>query len=85
MPKSSNQKLKLLYLLKILREETDEEHFLNSQQLIERLARWDISAERKSIYDDIARLMDFGYDIVHVKIRPAAATIWVPGNLSFLS
>lgn len=35
MPKSSNQKLKLLYLLKILREETDEEHFLNSQQLIE--------------------------------------------------
>ena len=67
MPKSSNQKLKLLYLLKILREETDEEHFLNSQQLIERLARWDISAERKSIYDDIARLMDFGYDIVHVK------------------
>lgn len=31
------------------------------------LARWDISAERKSIYDDIARLMDFGYDIVHVK------------------
>lgn len=67
MPKSSNQKLKMLYLLKILREETDEEHFLNSGQLIDRLARWDISAERKSIYDDIDRLMDFGYDIIHVK------------------
>ena len=51
MPKSSNQKLKLLYLLKILREETDEEHFLNSQQLIDRLGQFDISAERKSIYD----------------------------------
>lgn len=53
MPKSSNQKLKLLYLLKILREETDEEHFLNSQQLIERLARWDISANWPSSTRDL--------------------------------
>ena len=67
MPKSSNQKLKLLYLLRILQKETDEEHYLNSQQLIERLEKYDISAERKSIYDDIARLTDFGYDIIHVK------------------
>ena len=66
MPKSSNQKLKLLYLLRILQKETDEEHYLNSQQLIERLEKYDISAERKSIYDDIARLTDFGYDIIPV-------------------
>lgn len=69
MPKSSNQKLKLLYLLRILQKETDEEHYLNSQQLIERLEKYDISAERKSIYDDIARLTDFGYDIIHVKTK----------------
>lgn len=48
MPKSSNQKLKLLYLLRILQKETDEEHYLNSQQLIERLEKYDISAERKA-------------------------------------
>ena len=40
MPKSSNQKLKLLYLLRILQKETDEEHYLNSQQLIERLEKY---------------------------------------------
>ena len=81
MPKSSNQKLKLLYLLKILREETDEEHFLNSQQLIDRLGQFDISAERKSIYDDIARLMDFGYDIVHVKNKGGSG--YYLGNREF--
>ena len=69
MPKSANQKLKLLYLVKILREETDEEHVLNAQQLIERLEKYDILAERKSIYDDIARLQDFGLDIIQVRNR----------------
>lgn len=67
MPKSPNQKLKLLYLIRILREETDEEHVLNAQQLIEHLEKYDVTAERKSIYDDIARLQDFGLDIIHVK------------------
>ena len=69
MAKSSNQKLKLLYLLKILSEKTDENHCMSAQVLIEELARYDISAERKSIYDDINCLMQFGYDIVNVKAR----------------
>ncbi len=69
MPKSSNQKLKLLYLLKILTEQSDEDHCLSTQALIEALAAYDIKAERKSIYDDIAQLIDFGYDIVLVKSK----------------
>lgn len=69
MPKSPNQKLKLLYLLKILTEQTDEEHCLSAQALIDALAAYDIRAERKSIYDDIAQLNDFGYDIVLVKSK----------------
>lgn len=69
MAKSSNQKLKLLYLLKILSEKTDENHCMSAQVLIEELARYDISAERKSIYDDISCLVQFGYDIVNVKAR----------------
>ena len=60
MPKSPNQKLKLLYLVKILTEQTDEEHCLSAQALIDALAAYDIKAERKSIYDDIAQLTDFG-------------------------
>lgn len=69
MPKSTNQKLKLLYILKILSEQTDEEHCISTQQLIETLAGYDIKAERKSIYDDINQLIDFGYDIIQVKSR----------------
>ena len=69
MPKSSNQKLKLLYIVKILSEQTDENHCMSTQRLIEELARYDIKAERKSIYDDMNQLMDFGYDIILSKAK----------------
>lgn len=69
MAKSGNQKLKLLYLIKILEEQSDEEHCLSAQALIDELAAYGISAERKSIYNDIAQLIDFGYDIVLVKAK----------------
>lgn len=69
MPKSSNQKLKLLYIIKILSEQTDEDHCMGTKQLIEELAKYDIKAERKSIYDDINQLVDFGYDIILVKSK----------------
>ena len=69
MAKSQNQKLKLLYLVDILERKTDEQHPLNTTQLIEELAKVDVSAERKSIYDDITQLCQFGYDIVLNKSR----------------
>ena len=64
MAKNSGQKLKLLHILRILSEETDEQHAVSTQQFIDRLQAQGISAERKSIYDDIAKLQDFGYDIL---------------------
>ncbi len=69
MAKSPNQKLKLLYLIDILERKTDEKHPMTAAALIEELAKVDVSAERKSIYDDINQLMDYGYDIVHNKAR----------------
>ena len=64
MAKSSNQKLKLIYLARILQEKTDEEHGLTMQQLIDELARYDVKAERKSIYDDIEALSYIGMDVL---------------------
>ncbi|MBQ7775074.1 MAG: WYL domain-containing transcriptional regulator [Lachnospiraceae bacterium] len=64
MAKNSGQKLKLLYIVQILSQETDEAHAITTQKLIERLEAQGVSAERKSIYDDIAKLQDFGYDII---------------------
>lgn len=61
--------MKLLYLLKILSEKTDENHRLTAEELAEELASYGIRAERKSIYDDIDCLIRFGYDIVNVKAR----------------
>lgn len=67
MAKSANQKLKLLYLVKFLMQHSDEEHPVSTAQIIEELARNNISAERKSIYDDIESLRVFGVDIIQVK------------------
>ena len=69
MPKSANQKLKLLYIIDILERMTDEKHPMNTAQLIIELEKYDIKAERKSIYDDIEQLIQFGYDIILNKSR----------------
>ncbi len=66
MAKSENQKLKLLYIVDILEKESDEEHPMAMQTLIERLGEFDIKAERKAIYNDIECLGEFGYDIIHI-------------------
>ena len=52
MAKGSNQKLKLSYLCKIMQEKTDDEHSLTLAQIIDELRKYDITAERKSLYDD---------------------------------
>lgn len=67
MSKGVNQKLKLLYLMKILQERTDEVHSITMQEIIATLEQYDISAERKSIYTDIQALCEYGVDIVKVK------------------
>ena len=69
MPKSPNQKLKLPVLLRFLQRQSDEKHPVTLQQMIEELARWDIEAERKSLYDDLEKLRSFGADIVSVRGR----------------
>ncbi len=69
MSKSPYSKAKLLYLAKILLTETDEEHPLSTNELIEKLALYGISAERKAIYDDIEILETFGLDIEQIKSK----------------
>lgn len=67
MARSENQKLKLLYLQKIIFENTDEEHGLTLQEIIDELEKYDIQAERKSIYSDIDLLEQFGFEIAREK------------------
>ncbi len=58
-----NQKMKILCLLQILRERTDENHIMSATELCKALEEYGISAERKSIYSDIEALQAFGIDI----------------------
>ena len=67
MPKSRNQKLKLLCLKDILENYTDDNNKLSTNEIIEKLSKYGISAERKSIYDDIECLKYYGLDIITEK------------------
>jgi len=68
MAKGENQKLKMLYLVKILSEETDDEHSLTTQDIITKLAKYDVNAERKALYRDFEELKAFGLDIISEQI-----------------
>lgn len=70
MPKSYNQKLKILYIMSELMDKTDEKHSLSTKSLIDMLEKNGITAERKSIYDDIESLRLFGMDIELRKEAP---------------
>ena len=62
--KGDNQKLKMLYLVRIFTEETDEQHKLTMQQIIEKLGAKGVNADRKTLYKDLAELKEFGLDII---------------------
>ena len=65
MPKSDNQKLKILYILDYLQKNSHREHPVRAAELIAMLeSEHDISCDRKTIYSDIAALQDYGVDIV---------------------
>lgn len=56
-------KEKLLFILERLRK-TDEQHPVNTNELIAYLAEKGVTAERKSVARDVAALRDAGYSII---------------------
>ncbi len=71
MPRSSNQKKKLSILRNVLLERSDESHPLSMKELISALNAHGISAERKSIYDDLDKLRELGLDVRVLKGKTA--------------
>ena len=67
MPKMPNQKLKLIYLSRILQERTDRQHGLTLSEISAALREYGISAERKSLYDDMEALRLCGMKIETVR------------------
>ena len=70
MPKSDNQKLKILYILDYLKTNSQESKPVRTAELIHMLERQhNISCDRKTVYSDIAALQDYGVDIVSIPVR----------------
>ena len=80
MPKSTNQKQKILYIMNWLLSETDENKGLSMTSLIAKLDGVGISAERKSIYDDLNALKEYGLDIL---LHKGKTTEYYIGNRDF--
>lgn len=60
-------KLKILYIIDILKEFSDEQNPLTATEICEHLAKFGVRAERKAIYDDIENLIYYGYDIIKTR------------------
>lgn len=69
MARSANQKRKLLILEQMLSRQSDEEHPISTADMLEELERWGITAERKSLYDDMEHLREMGLDVQNQKGR----------------
>ena len=67
MPKGTNQKLKLYYLSRIMTEKTDDEHHITMPEIQRALEGYGVTADRKSLYDDLEALRVLGIDVIGEK------------------
>ncbi len=67
MPKGSNHRLKLYYLSRILLEKTDSKHSLTMAEIRSLLEEKGVTADRKTLYEDIDLLHTLGIHVVGEK------------------
>ena len=63
MPKGTNQKFKLYRLAQIMLEETDDDHYITMPGIRSALEEYEITADRKSIYNDLRDLEVLGIEV----------------------
>lgn len=63
MPEGNRRKMKMLLMVEILRQDSDEEHPVLTSQFISKLAERGITCDRRTLSRDIALLNEFGYDV----------------------
>ena len=78
MPKSENQKQKILFVMDYLQKHSHKDNPINTTELIRMLKQENISADRKSIYSDIQALIEFGLDIVSLPGKKGGYYIAAP-------
>jgi len=68
MAKENSQKIKLLKLIELLRQETDEQHPMAASVVCQRLNDMEVACDRRTITRDIQALNDFGYEVMSTMI-----------------
>jgi predicted DNA-binding transcriptional regulator YafY len=68
MPKGTKQKFKLYYLASIMMEKTDDEHMITMPEIKQELEAYGVTADRKSLYDDLESLSVLGIDVIGEKV-----------------
>lgn len=63
IPKGMNQKFKLYRLAQIMLEKTDDEHYITMPEIMKALATYEVTADRKSIYNDLRDLEKLGIEV----------------------
>lgn len=65
--KTEAKKIKILKILEILRQNSDETHPITTTEIINMLANDGIEATRQTVYSDIKTLNDYGYNIICIR------------------
>lgn len=85
---AQDRKPRILYVAKILFEQTDAAHGLTLPQIQDRLEGFGISSERKALYRDLAGLRETGFDIQKRPTRPVsyclATRLFTPAQMALL-
>lgn len=68
MAQDNCQKIKLLKLMEILRQETDEDHPMRASAVCERLVQAGISCDRRTLTKDITVLNEQGFEVMSVMV-----------------
>lgn len=63
MSRGTNQKLKLYYLRQIMLQKTDAEHAITLAEIKDELEKYEVTAERKSLYSDLNDLEKLGVEV----------------------
>lgn len=64
MARENFRKVKLLKLLEMLRQNTDEQHAMSTSEIIHNLAQMEIPCDRRTLSQDISTLNNLGYEIM---------------------
>lgn len=82
MKQENITKIRVVKLLELLRQESDEDHYLGTNEIIARLGTMNIGCDRRRVYADVALLNEYGYEILCEKV-PGKANRYCIADRSF--